>query len=77
MKKIAEIDPQEILEKTQLRPSDEDWLEQVFSKPQQKFLIKHHCVGRRHPKNSFVLELFVDEQKFTERDWTMLRLLFS
>lgn len=77
MKKIAEIDSVEIYQKTQLMPRHEGWWEVAFTEPQQRFLKKHHCVSRPHPKHSPTVELFIDEHSLTERDWTLLALLFT
>mgnify|MGYP003564277386 FL=1 len=86
MKKICEIDAMLIYQRTGSMPWDNrvtdhhrlkaEWMNSAFTEPQRRFLEKHSYAARPHPRHSPNVEIFVDEQKLCEQDWTHLRLLF-
>lgn len=85
MKKIAEIDSTEMLFRTGEIPWEsyphqrrlkQACFKQAFSKPQQEFLEKHEYAARPHPKHNPTIEVFVNEERMTERDRLMLLLMF-
>ena len=85
MRKLTEIDAIESYQQTgimpwlysatkhRLRP---EWVEQAFDPAQRQFLENHSYTARPHPKHSPTIEIFIDEQTLTERDWTLIGLLF-
>lgn len=84
MKKICECNAIEFYNRTGEMPwthqkkyrLKKHCIEILFSPAQKQFLEKHSYTARPHPKHSPTIELFVDEQKFTDQDWTVVRLLF-
>jgi len=85
MKKVCEIDAITVYQLCGKMPWDHtaqksrlnsEWMNSAFTEPQQQFLEKHSYAARPHPKYSPTVEIFVDEQQFTELDNTLLYLLF-
>lgn len=52
------------------------WFEQHFTTAQQQILEQHGYSLRPHPRHSPTMELFIDETDLTDRDWTVIHLLF-
>jgi len=85
MKKICEIDSVHSFAKTSYLPMihvwsrkqvNPKWYHSHFSKKQQQFLEQHGYAIRPHPRHNPTLELFINEVNLTDRDWTVIRLLF-
>lgn len=84
MRKITEIDALTVYQQTGVHPwqytskyrLNPEWCEQAFTTPQLRFLEKHSYTARPHPRHNPTIELFIDEQTLTERDWTLIRLMF-
>lgn len=87
MKKICEIDGAESYARTGELPLlnswksrrycvNSAWLELHFTDAQRRFLDQLTWTARPHPKHNPTIELFVDETDLTDRDWTVIRLLF-
>lgn len=85
MRKLTEIDAIESYQQTGMMPwlyfaakhrLKSEWVEQAFTQAQQQFLEKHKWCARPHPRHNPTIEIFIDEQTLTERDWTVIQLLF-
>lgn len=76
MKKIAEIDSALVYEKTGVMPYDRNWLQAALTVPQYDFVTQFEHAHRCHPKHAPTRELFVNENQLSDRQFTVLRLLF-
>jgi hypothetical protein len=83
VRKICEIDDVEVYAEHGVRAWQDRrhkinpaWLEVAFTPAQQLFMQDRHMVFRPHPGYSPTIEVFIDETDLTERDWTLIRLLF-
>ncbi len=54
----------------------DEWLKAALTPAQQKFIKDRITVFRPHPRHSPTVEVYVDEQQLTDRDWTAIKLLF-
>ena len=54
----------------------DEWIQSALTPAQFRFIENRITTFRPHPRHSPTVELYVDEQQLTERDWTLLRLLF-
>ena len=52
------------------------WIEQVLSPAQLRYVENRKTVFRPHPRHSPTIEMFIDEENLSERDWTLIRILF-
>jgi hypothetical protein len=52
------------------------WIQAALTPAQFRFIENRITTFRPHPRHSPTVELYVDEQELTDRDWTLLRLLF-
>ena len=55
----------------------DEWLQAALSTAQRKFIEKRITTFRPHPRHNPTVEVYVDEQQLTERDWTLVHLLFA
>ena len=84
MRKITQLDAIEVFVHTGIMPWQDttkhrlrlEWVEQAFDPAQRQFLEKHSYTARPHPKHSPTIEIFINEHILTERDWTLIGLLF-
>ena len=85
MRKITQLDAIESYRQTGIMPwlhpaakhrLKPEWVEQAFDPAQRQFLEKHSYTARPHPRHNPTVEIFIDEHILTERDWTVIRLLF-
>ena len=86
MKKIQEIDGPASYERTgkpifenpwhRRRRVNPEWFHAQFTPAQQRFLETHGYAIRYHPRHNPTLEVFVNEENLTQRDWTAIHLLF-
>jgi hypothetical protein len=54
----------------------DEWLQAALTPAQLKFIQDRITVFRPHPRHSPTIEVYVDEQQLTDRDWTVIHLLF-
>ena len=52
------------------------WIQAALTPAQFRFIENRITTFRPHPRHGSTVELYVDEQQLTDRDWTLLRLLF-
>lgn len=85
MRKITEIDATEIYSQIEVMPwkphvprheLKQTWLDHTFTPAQQNILIKLNYTARPHPKHNPTIEIFINEQLCTPRDWTLIQLIF-
>lgn len=88
MRKICEIDAAEVYARSgenafkshwgnpnRRRPNPE-WLLHAFTPAQLCFLTRTEWCCRQHPRRRAAIEVFVNEQKLAEQDWTIIGLIF-
>jgi hypothetical protein len=86
VKKIMEIDAAEIYHRTgqlcwnsdsrKRSRLNSNWLAHAFTPAQINFLEKHSYTIRPHPKHTPTVEVYINEQGISDREWTLIRLLF-
>ena len=87
MKKICEIDGVEVYAAHGVRAwhnafrqrrhkINPQWVEAAFTPAQRLFMRERHMVFRPHPRYSPAIEVFIDDADLSERDWTVIRMLF-
>jgi len=87
MKKVCEIDAAEVYNQIGIGVFDltrskrryrvnPEWFDRYFTTAQKQILEQHGYTLRPHPRHNPTIELFVDEQQLTDRDWTLIRILF-
>jgi len=85
MKKVCEIDAAKVYHKTGEMPWDfnarkcrlnSEWIKQTFSPAQIDFLERHSYTVRPHPKHNPTVEVYINEQGISDKEWTLIRLLF-
>jgi hypothetical protein len=52
------------------------WISAALTPAQQRFIENRITTFRPHPRHSPTVEVYIDEADLTERDWTLIRLLF-
>jgi len=88
MRKIHEIDCVEVGihpygqvgSRRRHRPSYKfkaEFIEAALSNGQLMFLEDKHWRMRPHPRHNPTIELFIEEEELTARDWTVIGLLFQ
>lgn len=55
---------------------NEAWIHAVFTPAQLNFIQNRTVIFRSHPRHSPTIEVFVDELELSERDYTLIGLLF-
>jgi len=85
MKKVCEVDAMTVYQKSSVLPWDytggkrrakPKWITETFSAAQINFLERHSYTIRPHPRHNPTVEVFINEQNCTEKDLTVMRLLF-
>ena len=87
MKKICEIDaatsyartgelPLGYTWKSRKHRVNRSWFDRHFTTAQKQILEQHGYTARPHPRHNLTIELFINENNLTDRDWTLIRLLF-
>lgn len=93
MKKICEIDSQQLFEQYRIqtwninisksgkfdkrRKVNPEWIKIALTPAQQKFIENRDVIFRPHPRRIHLTELFINETSLDSRDWTVLYLLFN
>ena len=61
---------------TPTQHTHDQWIGAALSPAQFRFIEDKNATFRPHPRHSPTVEVFIDEHTLTERDWTIIRLLF-
>jgi hypothetical protein len=54
----------------------DEWISAALTPAQVRFIENRITTFRPHPRHSPTVEVYIDEADLTERDWTLIRLLF-